>query len=84
MRSQLKKLNEEVYELTEAIIDYDKAKDKDLQQMHYHLTEEFADVMVLLMQIKLFYGIKDDDINDVMDSKIERQLKRIEKEQDNG
>lgn len=83
-RHQLKKLAEEVFEFQESVIDYDNSKDSDLVQKHYHLTEEYADIMVLLMQFKLFYGIKDDEVNDFIDQKVERQIHRMEKEKDNG
>lgn len=84
---QLKYFGSEVFELTEAVIRYDEAKenyfegrgihDKDIPTID-HIKEEIADVMVLLEQIRLFYDISDNEVKSYMDSKIERQLKRIE------
>lgn len=45
-----------------------------------HITEEIADVMVMLKQFQLYYNISSLDIRKVMDSKIKRQLERIEAE----
>lgn len=83
---QLKQLNEETYELTEAIRDYEYQKlacesigcsklhvDKCLE----HMEEEFADVMVMLEQFKAYYELDNDRIVDIMYKKIDRQLERI-------
>lgn len=43
-----------------------------------HIKEEIADVMVMLKQIQLFYNFSTNEIQDIMKSKIERQIKRIE------
>lgn len=42
-----------------------------------HITEELADVMVMLKQIQLFYNIPTKDIKKVMVNKTNRQLERI-------
>ncbi len=68
VKNQLKHLQSEVYELTEAILCGDD---------NYHVTEEIADVMVMLKQFQLWYKIKDEEIQDIMKFKIDRQLKRI-------
>ena len=65
---QLKYFQSEVYELTEAIL----CKDDN-----YHVTEEIADVMVMLKQFQLYYGIEDSEIQEIMGLKVDRQLKRI-------
>ena len=44
-----------------------------------HIKEEIADVMVMLRQFQLYFDISDDEIKEIMNSKIERQLKRITK-----
>lgn len=74
---QLKKLNEEMFELIEAIMLYkpeNKAKSTD------NITEEMADVMVMLEQFRLAYNIELEDIEKIMKYKIDRQLERIENE----
>ncbi len=87
---QLRKFNEEVFELNEAIINYeDEQSLKDLLDITIidsditkkkHITEEIADVMVMLKQFQLYYDIKDEDIKEVMKNKINRQIERIENE----
>lgn len=67
-RNQLKKLNEEAYELCEAILSKD---DKE------HITEEVSDVLIMLGQIILAYDLDNKKINEIVDSKIERTLDRI-------
>ena len=48
-----------------------------------HITEEIADVQFMLNQFKRYYGIKDEDVNAVMLKKADRQLWRIENENNN-
>lgn len=66
--NQLKKLSEEVFELQEAIID-------GTERLN-HITEEFADVMVLLNQIKEAYKLDENEIKNIMKLKIDRQCER--------
>lgn len=66
--NQVLKLKEEINEVIEAMEDIDKK----------HITEELADVLVVLNQFKLFFNIKDEDIVEMMEYKIDRTLKRIE------
>lgn len=66
-RKQLRKFNEECYELTEAMLDNERE----------HIKEEIADVQVLLNQFKELYKIHDDEIVEIMEQKIERTLERI-------
>lgn len=44
------------------------------------IKEEIADVMVMLKQIQLYYNIPTDEIKEVMKSKVERQIERINDE----
>lgn len=68
---QLKKLSEEVYEFEEAVLE---KHDKE------HITEEIADILVILQQFKEKYNIDLTEINKVMRYKVDRQIRRIEKE----
>lgn len=85
---QLKYLQSEVFELNEAIMileHYEEfANDQDyqptLKQQKEHITEELADVMVMLCQFKEHYEINGNKIKDIMKQKIDRQLERIENE----
>lgn len=78
---QLKHFQSETYELAEAILF------NELTTNFYgdreHIVEEIADVMVMLEQFKLHYGIKEEELKDIMEYKINRQLERIKKENNN-
>ena len=84
---QLKHFNSEVFELTEAIFQYDAQKEAcenigcskiHIDKCKDHIAEELADVMVMLSQFKEYYHIDGKDIMKIMNEKIDRQLKRIE------
>ena len=87
---QLKYFQSEVFELNEAIISYEVVQNKALAEIdcypEWHekykkdIAEEIADVIVMLKQFQYYYEIKDEEIEDIMKFKIERQLERIEKE----
>lgn len=72
---QQRKLNEEVFELIEALRDYNFR-----YVLKEHVEEEFADVMVLLSQFKYYYELDDKRIKKIMEEKIARQLERIKNE----
>lgn len=76
-RHQLKKLNEEVFELIEAIRDYNTVFKNVSKE---HVEEEFADVMVLLMQLEYYFELNDRNIAEIMQQKINRQLERMKEE----
>lgn len=91
--SQLKYFQSEVFELNEAIIDYehDTGLRLDADDNWYyghkskeHIAEEIADVMVMLKQFQYYYGIEDEQIEEVMRYKINRQLERLNNEKDNN
>lgn len=73
VNNQLKKLTEEVYELQESILE---------QHNIEHILEEYADVEVILEQIKQYFKLDDDKIDLIKDYKVARQLYRIRKEND--
>lgn len=50
--------------------DYNSAKD--------NLTEEIADVLICMEQLKMIYNIADDDIQLWVNQKYQRNLKRLE------
>lgn len=87
INNQLKYIHSEYYELDEAIIKAEQFEPKSFIQLNVnvknyinHIAEEIADVMVMLKQFQYYYGISDEDIEDVMKYKIDRQIKRIEEE----
>ena len=75
---QLKHLYTEMYEFTEAVLDYEHDETGLVDKNH--ILEEFADLMVMLEQFKVYYDLNNEDIMETMKYKIKRQLKRIEKE----
>ena len=77
---QLKYIHTEYYELDEAIIEFQETRRFSTKD---HITEEIADVMVMLKQFQYYYGIEDKQVENVMQYKIDRQLDRIEKEKNN-
>ena len=88
---QLRKFNEEAFELEEAIIEIQNKKwnlegkapeivEPILKDHRLHITEELADCEVMLLQFKEYYHIDGNDILIIMNEKIKRQLKRIEEE----
>lgn len=88
--TQLKYFQSEVFELNEAIINYEDEKSlKDLLDIKVidsdiskkkHITEEIADVLVMLYQFIEYYKIQDSDIYMIIEQKIDRQIERIENE----
>lgn len=75
LKAQLKHLHTEHYELDEACLLGQLTCNKE------HVAEELADMFVMLFQIKEYFDISDEQIDEIMEHKIERQLKRIEDEQ---
>jgi NTP pyrophosphatase (non-canonical NTP hydrolase) len=72
---QQRKLEEEVFELQEAILVH-----RLVNEITYHIAEEIADVMVMLNQFIEYYNIDRTEIELIMNEKIKRQLGRIENE----
>ena len=85
---QLKYFQSEVFELNEAIFNYEEQKrvcEQCCNNLHCdkereHIAEELADVEVMLLQFKEYYHIDGNEILKIMNKKIERQLKRMEGE----
>lgn len=83
---QLKYFQSEVFELNEAIINYENAKTifgKSRTLGNQHIAEEIADVVVMLKQFQYYYGIKDSQVEEIIYQKVDRQLERIRKEKEN-
>ena len=47
-----------------------------------NLKEEVADVLIMITQIQIMYGLPDDEIKDVVDFKINRLKERIARKND--
>ena len=84
-QSEVFELNEAIFELNEAIINrelhlnYD-TEIQDIKPLEEHITEEIADIMVLLEQFRLYYGISEEEVEKIMEEKVNRQIKRMENE----
>ena len=79
---QLKYFQSEVFELNEAIFEKEKIGAYPGIEERKHIAEEIADVMVMLEQFKLYYGISSEEITEIFWSKVNRQLERIAKEEE--
>lgn len=83
---QLKQMNSEQFELTEAIINYQNSKSEfphlKTEDLKQHVIEEMADNLVMLKQFQLFFVISDEELQKVMNYKIKRTLGRIVEEEE--
>jgi NTP pyrophosphatase (non-canonical NTP hydrolase) len=80
---QLKKFNEECYELEEAILDYQTEiayfdEDAVTLSIKRRIAEEIADCLVLINQFIEYYKIDNNDVAKIMQEKTNRTLDRIE------
>lgn len=75
INNQQRKLEEEVFELQEAIIKYEN----NCNLTRESIKEEIADVGVLLQQISEYYDISFEDIYPIMKNKINRTMERMKK-----
>ena len=73
--NQLKKLNEECYEVVESIRNYEENK---IDIFKEHIVEEIADLMVILEQFKWHYDLTSEEITKIFWNKVNRTLERIE------
>jgi NTP pyrophosphatase (non-canonical NTP hydrolase) len=67
--AQVKKLNEEFFEVTEALV----LKNREM------VVEEIADVLVVLEGIKEHYKISDVELLEVAESKVDRTIRKVDK-----
>lgn len=74
---QLKYFQSEVFELNESIIKEQCGED-DIN----HIAEEIADCEIFLRQFREYYNISENDIENIIKYKIDRQLERIENEKE--
>jgi NTP pyrophosphatase (non-canonical NTP hydrolase) len=82
---QLKYLHTEYFELDQAIIDYENLKDFNISDKKYlknHIKEEVADVLLMIDQFITYYDLDFDEISEIMEYKMNRQLERIASEQE--
>lgn len=72
--AQVGMLHEEMAELTIAINKFDRGKDTV-----EHITEEIADVRIMLEQMQALFMITDESLKRVYDLKIEKMKKMLQK-----
>ena len=77
VNAQQRQLVEEVFELQEAIIQYEEPRRYHSKE---HIAEEIADVTVIISQFIHYYGLDDEELYKIADYKIKRQLERIKNE----
>lgn len=88
LRSQMKKLNEECYEFLEAVDNYEDLvcenecydypyTAEELDIFRDHIVEELGDVLILLTQFIARYKISKEELDEWMDSKLDRTEYRI-------
>ena len=88
LRSQMRKLDEETYELLEAINNYealifendcygDVYTIEELEMFRDHIVEEMGDVLILLTQFIARYRIDKEELDEWMGSKLDRTEYRI-------
>ena len=84
VNNQQRKLQEEVFELQEAITTHELKKSVEYEiplteiiGTEEHIIEELADIMVILKEVQYIYKINSKDIRKIMKNKIKRTLKRI-------
>ena len=79
MQAQMDVAEEECAELIQTISKMKRyGYDTD---RYYHLVEEIGDVILVLAQLVEMWGIKDDELQDVVDTKYERTIERMENDE---
>ena len=80
IENQLRKFNEESYELTQAIDRFEQLRSMHGNKVRYNnIKAEIADNFVLISQFILYYDLSLDEIFDIYKFKVDRQIKRITK-----
>lgn len=82
--NQVRKFNEECYELTEAIFDYEYTGVANNEKLIEHIAEEIGDVLNLVEQFMYYYNIDVQDVIEIKHKKIDRQLERMRWEDDSN
>lgn len=85
---QLKYMQTEMFEFIEAVFDYEnlykdnwtELPNEDDEEYKQHIEEEYADLTMMLEQIKAYYNLNEGNIQKIKEQKIERQLERIKAE----
>lgn len=71
-------------ELAELIRSISKLRFKLSDENVENLKEEIADVVIMIEQMKHLYNVSDEEIDRIVEQKLDRTFKRIEEEFKNG
>ena len=74
INNQQRKLQEEMFELQEAITVYEQGNN----QLTDDIQEEIVDIIILLKQFFHYYALSEYEMNEIQTKKIKRTLERIE------
>ena len=83
VNAQQRQLAEEVFELQEAIIEYENSgcyDEEDSVEFINHIAEEIADVLTIISEFVAYYELNEYEIYEIAYKKVARQLERIENE----
>lgn len=74
---QVIKLGEETGELFKAILNFENGYNRT----NYEITGEIADCYILLKQIELMYGVDKDELQQIIDMKVDRVFEKYHVDQ---
>ena len=82
---QSRQLIEEMAELTVAINKLWRKHEyystsKELAEAHYNILEEIADTLIMILQIKYLIGVREGELSEIIEQKLDRQIERIKNE----
>lgn len=87
VKPQLKHFQSEVFELNEAIVTHELKSSVEYEiplteiiGTKEHIAEEIADCYVMIEQFRLYYDISLEQLKEIGEYKINRQIERIENE----
>ena len=74
---QLKYMQTEMFEFIEAVIEREihwnfDTEIQDIKPLDKHIEEEYADLTMMLEQIKVYYNLNEESIQKIKEQKIER------------
>lgn len=77
LNNQQRKLQEEIFELQESIYEMENSTISDYEDKLGHFIEELSDVIVLLRQLQLEFGVSNEEIISEMKKKTSRTIDRM-------
>lgn len=74
---------EEMSELTKALLKWKRARGAELTAARDCIVDELADVRIMVRQMEILFQCED-EVDRRIDTKIKRQMKRLEEEEQHG